>query len=121
MQDYRKLAVWQNSHALTLAVYKATKSFPRDEMFGLTSQVRRAASSMGANIAEGCGRSTNKERAHYLHNAGGPANEVENHLLLARDIEYQDASMFDEFARQVSEVRRMLVALESRVLRGLDD
>ena len=88
MQDFKKMAVWQKSHALTLALYQATISFPRDEMYGLTSQLRRAGSSIPANIAEGCGRNGNAELARFLYIAMGSASELEYHLLLARDLGY---------------------------------
>ena len=88
MKDFRDLKVWAKAHALTLACYEATKPFPREEIFGLVSQIRRAASSIPANIAEGCGRRGNAELHRFLQMAMGSANELEYHLLLSKDLEY---------------------------------
>jgi four helix bundle protein len=98
VQDFRELRVWQKAHELTLAVYKATASFPREELFGLTSQIRRSCSSIAANLAEGCGRSGDAEFARYCAIAAGSASETEYRLLLARDLkmikpaDYEDLS-----------------------------
>ena len=85
MKDFKELRVWQKAHSLALEVYQATRSFPRDEIYGLTSQIRRAAVSVGANIAEGCGRRSDGEFARFLQIARGSASELEYHLLFARD------------------------------------
>ena len=105
MQDYRKLAVWKRAHELTLAIYACTGGFPRDEAFGLTSQLRRSAASIPANIVEGCGRDTNAEFARFLYIALGSANELEYHLLLARDLDYLE---------KMCTPRRLRKQLESR-------
>ena len=86
MQDFRDLKVWQKSHQLTLEVYRSTATFPREELYGLTSQIRRASSSIPANIAEGCGRNSPNELRRFLEIAMGAASELEYHLLLARDL-----------------------------------
>src|SRR4051812_41600661 len=86
MGDFKKLRVWQRAHALTLSVYQCTRVFPDGERYGLTSQLRRAAASISANIAEGCGRGTDNELARYLRISLGSATELEYHLLLAKDI-----------------------------------
>src|SRR5688572_27811315 len=111
MQDFRNLDVWRIAHELTLGVYRQTKSFPPDERFGLTSQLRRAASSIEANLAEGCGRGSDSDFARFVQMAMGPASEVECHLLLARDLGYvdEDSHCFSE--QQVQRVKRMLAAL----------
>jgi four helix bundle protein len=88
MKDFRDLVVWQKSHQLTLAAYRETMSFPSDERFGLTSQIRRSAASVPANIAEGCGRCGNGEFHRFLQVAMGSASEVEYHFLLAHDLKY---------------------------------
>ena len=77
MRDFHKLMIWQRSHSLTLEIYKITKTFPKEEVFGLTSQIQRAVSSIPTNIAEGCGRNSNKEFAHFLQIAIGSATELE--------------------------------------------
>lgn len=115
MQDFKQLKVWQRSHQLTLEVYQATQSFPKEEMYGLTSQVRRAAASVPANIAEGCGRETETELARFLDIAGGSANELEYHLLLARDLGYLDRAAHDRLNGIVVETRRMLSSFTARV------
>jgi four helix bundle protein len=89
MRDFRELKVWEKAHRLTLSVYSATKAFPKDELYGLTSQVRRAASSVPANLAEGCGRETDAEFVRFCQVAFGSANELEYHLLLSKDLGYR--------------------------------
>lgn len=86
MQDYKALKVWEKSHQLTLAVDQATATFPKDELYGLTSQIRRACASIPANIAEGCGGDGGAEFARFLRIAMGSASELDYHLLLARDL-----------------------------------
>jgi four helix bundle protein len=88
MKDFRRLKVWEKVHVLTLDIYKVTARFPREEMYGLTSQMRRCSASMGANIAEGCGKQGNNELYRFLYIASGSASELDYHLLLARDLEY---------------------------------
>lgn len=80
MRDFRELKVWEKSHQLTLAIYKITAIFPREELYGLTIQIRRASASIPANIAEGCGRNGVAELARFLHIAMGSASELEYHL-----------------------------------------
>ena len=115
MKDFRDLVVWQKSHQLTLSAYRLTASFPTDERFGLTSQIRRSAASVGANIAEGCGRRGNAEFHRFLQVAMGSASEVEYHFLLAHDLKYLNSEAYDTLNKQVSEVKRMLAALLIRV------
>jgi four helix bundle protein len=86
MKNFRELKVWQKAHELTLAVYRSTRDFPREEFYGLTSQIRRATASIGANLAEGCGRNGDAEFARYCSIAMGSASELEYHLLLAQDL-----------------------------------
>jgi len=117
MQDFRNLKVWQRAHALTLAVYEATRAFPKDEVYGLTSQIRRAASSVPANIAEGCGRDGDPELKRFLQIAMGSAAELEYHLMLAHDLKLLNDTVYQELAASVSEVKRMLAAFIVR-LRG---
>ncbi len=115
MQDFRKLQVWQKGHQLVLAVYKDTKRFPREEIFALTSQTRRSAMSICANIAEGCGRQTNSELSHFMHIAMGSACELEYHLLLAKDLGMLIVDRYKQLAADVTEVKRMLASLIQRV------
>ena len=115
LQDFKKLKVWEKGHALTLAVYRATYEFPREELYGLTSQIRRASASIPANIAEGCGRGGKAELARYLQVAMGSASEVEYHLLLARDLGFLDVSQHNALDSIVTEVKRMLTSFVAKV------
>lgn len=110
MKDFRSLAVWEKSHRLTLAVYQATQKFPKEEQYGLTSQIRRAAASVPANIAEGCGKDTDPDFARYLQIAMGSAIELEYHLLLANDLHYLDEATYSPLNQNVIEVKRMLTS-----------
>lgn len=117
MQDFRNLKVWEKAHALTLDVYRSTRSFPSNERFGLTSQLRRSCASVPANIAEGCARGGDNDFARFVNIAAGSASETDYHLLLARDLEYLDDSIYQPLLKQVSEVKKMLNSFE-RTLRG---
>ena len=110
MRDFRQLAVWQKAHRLTLAVYKSTNTFPREELYGLTSQIRRAAASIPANIAEGCGRNGNAELARFLQIAMGSACELEYHLLLACDLTLLPQTEHEGLSGELTQVKRMLTA-----------
>ncbi|MBV8452682.1 MAG: four helix bundle protein [Deltaproteobacteria bacterium] len=111
MKDFREPKVWQKAHQLTLAVYQATTRFPRAELYGLTSQIRRSCSSIPANLAEGCGRNGDAEFARFCSIAAGSASELEYHLLLARDLDLIDLCDYQNLAEQTVEVKRMLSAL----------
>ena len=115
MQDFRKLHAWRKAHELVLAVYRATRQFPADELYGLTSQSRRSATSVAANIAEGCGRGGKRDFARFLRMAFGSASELEYHLLLAHDLRLLSDVTHDSLSRQVSEVKQMLASLISKV------
>src|SRR5262245_35988914 len=114
MQDFRNLSVWEKSHALTLAAYQAAKRFPKDELFGLTSQLRRGTASIPMNIAEGCGRGSDADFARFLQMAMGSGCEVEYQLLLARDLGYLREADYTTLNASVNEVKRMLTALIKR-------
>jgi four helix bundle protein len=111
MRDFGELKVWQRAHEVTLEVYRATGGFPREEQFGLSSQVRRSAESIAANIAEGCGRDGNAEFARYLQIAMGSSSETEYHLLVARDLGFLPDSNYVAIAGHVEEVKKTLTAL----------
>ena len=115
LQDFRELQVWQRSHELTIAIYRATSSFPREEVFGLTRQIRTAAASIGANIAEGCGRNGSADFARFLQIAAGSASELANHLLLAGDLGFLEQQHVDSIHKELTEVRRMLTTLIQKV------
>ncbi len=111
MQDFRNLKVWEKAHALTLEVYRVTASFPREERFALVDQLRRSASSIPTNIAEGCGRETDRDFAQFINIAAGSASECEYQLLLANDLGYLDGETHRQLDGRVNEVKRMLNAL----------
>ena len=115
MRDFRRYQVWGKAHALTLAVYDEVGRFPSHELFGLTSQLRRASSSIGMNIAEGCGFDSDAEFARFVRIAAGSASEVEYGLLLSRDLGYLPADKHTELERDVQEVKQMLYALGRRL------
>ena len=115
MQDYRKLTVWLKAHRLTLKVYGATHSRATQRHTALISQIRRAAMSVPANIAEGCGKESRRELGRFLEIAIGSATELEYHLVLARDLQLLSDGVHAGLAIDVAEVLRMLVALRRRV------
>lgn len=115
MRDFRQLKVWEKSHRLVLDVYQATAKFPKDEQYGLTAQLRRCASSIPANIAEGCGRSGNPELARFLQISMGSASELEYHLLLAHDLKLLTDGVHGRLGTDVIDVKRMLAALIQKV------
>jgi len=115
MEDFKDLIVWTKAHRLTLAVYKRTRTFPKEEMYGLTSQVRRASASIGANIAEGCGRRSDAEMKRFLQIARGSASELECHLRLAKDLQFLPVEDFKDLEEKILEVQRMLASLVQRL------
>ena len=108
MRDFHNYIVWQRGHQFALDVYKQTKSFPKDELFGMTSQLRRASTSIPINVAEGCGRRSDAEFAHFLNIAAGSASEVEEELLLSFDLEFLEKEPFLQLDKEVKEIKAML-------------
>jgi four helix bundle protein len=119
VQSFRNLRVWEKSHKLTLDIYASSKAFSRDEMFGLTSQMRRASASIGMNIAEGCCRKGDAEMARFLQMAMGSASELEYQILLAHDLDYLRDPRYERLTAQVVEVKKMLSSLVQKV-KGFD-
>jgi four helix bundle protein len=115
VQSFRSLRVWEKSHRLTLDIYASSKTFPREEIYGLVSQMRRASSSIGMNIAEGCCRKGSAEMARFLQIAMGSASELEYQLLLAHDLDYLRNPEYERLATQAVEVKRMLSSLMQKV------
>ena len=113
---FRKVKVWNKSHQLTLASYRATRSFPSREMYGLTSQIRRAAASISANIAEGCGRRSKADFGRFLQVALGSASELEYHLLLSSDLGLLDRPAYESLDAAVTEVKRMLTGFIKKLM-----
>jgi four helix bundle protein len=115
MRNYRDLQTWNKAHNLTLELYKLSRQFPKEEVYGLTSQLRRAASSIGANLAEGCGRQSNPEFARFVRISVGSASELDYHLLLASDLGFIESAAYGRLSRSLTEVRKMLASLLSTV------
>ena len=115
MKDFRSLKVWEKSHALTLAIYKATEGFPKQELYSLTNQIQRAAVSIPANIAEGCGKDSDAELKRYFTIAMGSASELEYLLLLAHDLGYLQEKVYQSIQIELVETRKMLNAFIQRL------
>ena len=115
MQRFTDIRVWQQAHKLTLDVYRHTRSFPKDEIYGVTSQMRRAASSIGANIAEGSKKRTNKDYARFLNTAEGSLAETEYFLILSRDLSYLKREDADLLIVECNDLAKRLGALRSKV------
>ena len=111
MENFKDLRVWARAHELTLAVYQKARAFPKEETYGLTSQLRRACASVGANIAEGCGRRSDAEMRRFVQIARGSANEAEYHLLLAKDLDFLTHEEHKDLEAKVLEIQRMLASL----------
>ena len=117
MQDFRRLRVWQGAHRTALVVYRVTAGFPQSEAYGLASQLRRSAASIGANVAEGCGRASDADTRRCLQIALGSACETLNHALLARDLGLLDDAGLTIIEAELLPARQMLIRLIER-LRG---
>lgn len=110
MKDFRSLKVWEKSHELTLRIYKVTETFPRQELYGITSQIQRAAVSIPTNIAEGCGKDSDAELKRYCLIAMGSSSELEYLLLLANELSYLQEDNYQELQNLLIETRKMLNA-----------
>ena len=115
MQNHKDLKVWEKAHQFTVIIYECSKSFPKEELYGLTNQLRRASSSIPANIAEGCGKNSKAELAHYLNISLGSANETEYFLILSKDLNYLPAETFSEFSENINQIKAMLISLINKV------
>ena len=120
MRNHRDLQVWNKAYALTLEIYKVSRSFPKEELYGLTSQMRRAAISVGANLAEGCGRSSIAEMGRFVRIAMGSAAELDHHLLLCKDLGFLSEVDHRQFLANLTEVRKMLSALLDSITNELE-
>ena len=112
MKDFRNIKAWHRAHGLTLQIYKITESFPKEELYGLTSQIRRAAASIPTNIAEGCGRSTDVELARFIDIALGSTSD---HLQLSHDLGYIAENDYDMLNSETVEIKRMLTTFAKTV------
>jgi four helix bundle protein len=115
MRNFRDLSIWLKSHLLTLNIYSSTKTYPKEELFGLVSQMRRSSSSIPTNIAEGCGRNTNPDFKRFLTIAAGSASELEYQLILSKDLKLISDSKFKELENEVTEIRKMIHAFIKNV------
>src|SRR5208282_1347005 len=115
MRNYKDLRVWEEAHRLTLTVYKATQAFPKDERFGLTSQIRRASASIGANLAEGCGRRSDGEMGRFVKIAMGSGAELSYHLLLAKDLGSLEGKLYEGLDSDLGAVMRMMSSLSHKI------
>jgi four helix bundle protein len=115
VKDFRNLNVWVRSHKLTLAIYLVTQGFPKDEIYGLTNQMRRSSASIPTNIAEGCGRDSQAEFIHFLQIAMGSSSELEYQLILVNDLHYLDDQEFLGLSKELGDIRRMLNVLIHKV------
>ena len=115
MRDFSKLFIWQKSHKLVMSIYDITNKFPKSEIYGLTSQIRRASSSIPINISEGCGRSSNTDFARFLQIAIGSACEVEYELLLAKDLKYIEDQEYQNLSKEIISIRKMIIKYQSEL------
>lgn len=115
MRDYKKLIVWQRAHQLVLSVYRVTRDFPREERFNLTSQIRRAATSIPTNIAEGCGKFTQRDFAKFLQDAFGSVQEVEYLTFLSFELAYFKKETYSRVDKDVNEIKAMLIKLLQKI------
>jgi len=119
VKNFNDLKVWQDAHELVLEIYKVTKSFPKEEQFGLISQMRRAASSITANIAEGFGRFHYKDKIRFYQQSRASATELQSHILLSRDLKYLPRGNADQLFNQTSEVIKEINGLIRSINRQL--
>tara|TARA_R110002124_G_scaffold120157_1_gene278009 strand:+ start:5560 stop:5916 length:357 start_codon:yes stop_codon:yes gene_type:complete len=117
MKDFRDLKVWEKSHKVALNVYRLTKPFPKEEIYGLVSQMRRSASSVPTNIAEGCGRGSDSQFGYFLNIALGSASELEYQVILSTDLEYLSVENSKKILMELTEVKKMLIKLYKTVAR----
>ncbi|CAN5145083.1 hypothetical protein BH11BAC6_BH11BAC6_04740 [soil metagenome] len=114
MRNFKELSVWQRSHQLVLKIYLCTKKFPPDELYGITSQLRRSASSVPTNIAEGCGRNSDAEMKRFLTIACGSCSEMEYQIMLSNELGYISVDMYTELTNEITEIRKMIYAFIQR-------
>jgi four helix bundle protein len=117
MKDFKKLVVWQKAHELVLLVYRLTKKFPKEERFNLIDQMRRSATSIATNIAEGCGKYSQKDFVAYLQVSQGSSQEIEYLSILSKDLKYITVEEYDDLNSRINEVKAMLISLIQKVRR----
>ncbi|MCB0284724.1 MAG: four helix bundle protein [Calditrichaeota bacterium] len=115
MKDFRNLKVWEKAHKFVINVYEETKKFPKEEVYGLTSQLRRAAASIPTNIVEGSSRGSNKDFSRFIQISIGSASESEYLLILCKDLKYLDGNQFVRLSEEVIAIRKMLINLMKKL------
>lgn len=115
MRNFQELTIWVKSHQLTLKIYSTTKSFPKDELFGLISQMRRSAFSIPTNIAEGCGRNTNPDFKRFLTIATGSTSELEYQCILSKDLKFISEETFNNLQSEIVEFRKMIYSFSNKL------
>jgi four helix bundle protein len=115
MRDYKKFLVWEKSHQLTLDIYKVLPTFPKEEIYGLTSQIKRSSMSIPTNIAEGCGRNSDKDFCRFLYIAFGSANELEYQIFLSIELSFLEKEKGQLILQKIEEVKKMLNGLITKL------
>ena len=115
MRDFKKYDVWKLSHVYTLKVYEITKTFPKEEVYGIISQIRRASSSIPTNISEGCGRDSDAEFNRFLTIALGSASEVEYLIILSKDLNYLEEGSFIKLNEDINTIKRKIYTLKQKL------
>ncbi|MCP4716400.1 MAG: four helix bundle protein [Deltaproteobacteria bacterium] len=118
MKNFRDLKVWQKAHQLALCIYTTTKHFPKEELYGLTSQIRRSSMSVPTNIAEGCGRGSDADLNRFLYISMGSACELEYQILLSCDLKFITKVVYDDLYSQVIDIKKMLTSLTKKISTG---
>lgn len=117
MHNFKELKVWQNSKNLVIDIYKDTENFPKTEIFGLTNQIRRASVSVPSNIAEGCGRNSNKDLTRFLDIANGSSFELETQLIIANELKFLDDNSFEMLCKKLDEVQKMIYGFKKSLIK----
>lgn len=112
VRNFKSLKIWHRSRTFVKTIYQITKEFPKEELFGLTSQIKRATVSVPSNIAEGCGKGTEKDLNRFLDNAVGSSCEIETQLYLAYDLEFIDKMVMESSTDEIQQIRRMIIAYQ---------
>lgn len=120
MHKFKELKVWQKGRVLVKEIYQVTHNYPKDELFGITSQMRRAAVSIPTNIAEGCGRNSDKELSRFLDIANGSAFELETMVILSLDLEFLSQEDFEKFDEKLDEIQKMIFGLKQSLSKPTD-
>ena len=115
MRDFKKNNIWKLSHSFTLEIYSQTKKFPKEEIYGLTSQIRRASSSIPTNISEGCGRDSDAEFNRFLTIALGSATESEYLIILSKELNYIDSTSFEKLNSDINIIKQKIYSLKQKL------